>query len=46
MVEVYFGFAPDEDVLRELVEAAAGEPAAEALEFGRDAADATGSPTR
>jgi ribosomal protein L11 methyltransferase len=35
MVEVYFGFAPDEDLLRELVKAAAGEAAAKALEFGR-----------
>ena len=35
MVEVYFGFAPDEDLLRELVAAAAGEAAAAALEFGR-----------
>ena len=35
MVEVYFGFAPDEDAMRELVAAAAGEAAAAALEFGR-----------
>jgi ribosomal protein L11 methyltransferase len=35
MVEVYFGFAPDEEALRELVVAAAGETAAAALEFGR-----------
>jgi ribosomal protein L11 methyltransferase len=35
MVEVYFGFTPDEDLLRELVTAAAGEAAAAALEFGR-----------
>src|SRR5450755_2857456 len=35
MVEVYFGFAPDEELLRELVAAAAGEAAAAALEFGR-----------
>jgi ribosomal protein L11 methyltransferase len=35
MVEVYFGFAPDEEALRELVAAAAGETAAAALEFGR-----------
>jgi ribosomal protein L11 methyltransferase len=35
MVEVYFGFAPDEEALRELVVAAAGEGAAAALEFGR-----------
>jgi ribosomal protein L11 methyltransferase len=35
MVEVYFGFAPDEQALRELVAAAAGETAATALEFGR-----------
>jgi ribosomal protein L11 methyltransferase len=35
MVEVYFGFAPDEEALRELVVAAAGEAAAAALEFGR-----------
>jgi ribosomal protein L11 methyltransferase len=35
MVEVYFGFPPDEDLLRELVTAAAGEEAAAALEFGR-----------
>ena len=34
-VEVYFGFAPDEELLRELVAAAAGEEAAAALEFGR-----------
>ncbi len=35
MVEVYFGFAPDEDLMRELVAAAAGEEAAGAIEFGR-----------
>jgi ribosomal protein L11 methyltransferase len=35
MVEVYFGFAPDEEALRDLVVAAAGETAAAALEFGR-----------
>ena len=35
MVEVYFGFAPDEELLRDLVTAAAGEAAAAALEFGR-----------
>jgi ribosomal protein L11 methyltransferase len=35
MVEVYFGFAPDQDLLRDLVTAAAGEAAAAALEFGR-----------
>jgi ribosomal protein L11 methyltransferase len=35
MVEVYFGFPPDEDLLRGLVAAAAGEEAAAALEFGR-----------
>jgi ribosomal protein L11 methyltransferase len=35
MVEVYFGFAPDEALLRDLVAAAAGEAAAAALEFGR-----------
>jgi len=35
MVEVYFGFPPDEDLLRGLVAAAAGEAAAAALEFGR-----------
>jgi ribosomal protein L11 methyltransferase len=35
MVEVYFGFAPDEDLLRKLVKTAAGEAAAAALEFGR-----------
>jgi len=35
MVEVYFGFAPDEDLLRELVKAAAGAAAAAALEFDR-----------
>src|SRR5579863_7169428 len=34
-VEVYFGFPPDEDLLRELVAAAAGEAAAAALEFGQ-----------
>ncbi|MGO9755972.1 MAG: 50S ribosomal protein L11 methyltransferase [Roseiarcus sp.] len=34
VVEVYFGFAPDEQRLRELVAAAAGESAAAALEFG------------
>jgi len=33
-VEVYFGFEPDEDGLRELVEAAAGVDAAERVEFG------------
>jgi len=35
MVEVYFSFAPDEDSLRELVAAAAGEAAGAAVEFGR-----------
>src|ERR1700723_3276591 len=35
MVEVYFGFPPDEDLLRELVTAAAGKEAAAVLEFGR-----------
>jgi ribosomal protein L11 methyltransferase len=35
MVEVYFGFTPDEDLLRGLVAAAAGEAAAAALEFGQ-----------
>jgi len=35
MVEVYFGFAPDEPAMRELVEAAAGAEAAAAVEFGR-----------
>jgi len=34
-VEVYFGFEPDEEVLRELVAAAAGEDAAARVEFGR-----------
>ena len=34
MVEVYFGFPPDEEMLRELVAAAAGEDAAAAIEFG------------
>lgn len=33
-VEVYFGFAPDEEALRELVAAAAGEDAAALVEFG------------
>jgi len=33
-VEVYFGFEPDEDDLRELVAAAAGMDAAAAVEFG------------
>ena len=34
MVEVYFGFAPDEPAMRDLVEAAAGAEAAAAVEFG------------
>ena len=34
-VEVYFGFEPDEEVLRELVAAAAGKDAAARVEFGR-----------
>ena len=33
-VEVYFGFEPDEDGLRELVAAAAGDEAAALVEFG------------
>ena len=33
-VEVYFGFEPDEDGVRELVAAAAGEDAASLVEFG------------
>ena len=32
-VEIYFGFAPDQDDLRALVAAAAGEEAAAAVEF-------------
>jgi len=36
-VEVYFGFAPDESAMRDLVEAAAGAEAAAAVEFGRTA---------
>jgi ribosomal protein L11 methyltransferase len=34
-VEVYFGFAPDEDLLRGLVAAAAGKAAAAAVQFGQ-----------
>jgi ribosomal protein L11 methyltransferase len=34
-VEVYFGFAPDEDLLRGLVAAAAGNAAAAAVQFGQ-----------
>ncbi len=34
LVEAYFGFAPDEATLRDLVAAAAGEEAARAVEFG------------
>ncbi len=34
LVEVYFGFEPDEEGLRELVALAAGEEAASAVEFG------------
>ena len=34
LVEAYFGFAPDEDALRDLVAAAAGPEAAKAVEFG------------
>jgi ribosomal protein L11 methyltransferase len=34
LVEAYFGFEPDEDELRGLVAAAAGEEAARAVEFG------------
>jgi ribosomal protein L11 methyltransferase len=34
LVECYFGFAPDEDGLRQLVAAAAGEEAARRVEFG------------
>jgi len=34
LVEAYFGFAPDEDALRDLVAVAAGEEAARAVEFG------------
>ena len=33
-VEVYFGFEPDEDGLRDLVAAAAGDDAAQRVEFG------------
>jgi ribosomal protein L11 methyltransferase len=33
-VEVYFGFEPDEEAMRELVAAAAGEDAAALVEFG------------
>ncbi len=33
-VEAYFGFEPDEEALRDLVEAAAGAEAAKAVEFG------------
>jgi ribosomal protein L11 methyltransferase len=35
IVEAYFGFAPDEAALRDLVAAAAGEEIAAAVEFGR-----------
>jgi ribosomal protein L11 methyltransferase len=35
IVEVYFGFPPDEAAMRELVSAAAGPDAAAAIEFGR-----------
>jgi ribosomal protein L11 methyltransferase len=35
IVEVYFGFPPDEAAMRELVSAAAGPAAAAAIEFGR-----------
>jgi ribosomal protein L11 methyltransferase len=34
LVEAYFGFAPDEERLRDLVAAAAGPDAAKAVEFG------------
>jgi len=34
LVEAYFGFAPDEEALRDLVAAAAGEDAARQVEFG------------
>ena len=34
LVEAYFGFAPDEESLRELVAAAAGDDAAAQVEFG------------
>ena len=34
LVEAYFGFAPDEEALRELVAAAAGDDAAQRVEFG------------
>ena len=34
LVEAYFGFAPDEEALRELVAVAAGEDAARRVEFG------------
>jgi ribosomal protein L11 methyltransferase len=34
LVEAYFGFAPDEEALRELVAAAAGEDMAARVEFG------------
>jgi ribosomal protein L11 methyltransferase len=34
LVEAYFGFAPDEETLRDLVAAAAGEEAAARVEFG------------
>ena len=34
LVEAYFGFAPDEESLRELVAAAAGDDAARRVEFG------------
>jgi ribosomal protein L11 methyltransferase len=34
LVEAYFGFAPDEESLRELVAVAAGEDAAKKIEFG------------
>ena len=45
IVEVYFGFAPDEEGIRELVAAAAGEEAAALLDFGLTV-NATGSPMR
>src|ERR1700683_3108563 len=46
MVEVYFGFAPDEDSLRELVAAAAGEAAGAAGGIWRTPERRWGRPAR
>ena len=46
LVEAYFGFAPDEDALRDLVAVAAGAGGGRSASNSASRKSATGSPTR